>query len=283
EWVSFGFQVSNRLSHSDRHPLKSLGEFLLIQFGVTSPALLAGLFMISAAPVSVAFHRWHLKWRFSLIFSIPILAFLLLFSVHSRIKANWALPGYLSLLVAAYPCYRFLGFKSSRRKKLAVRRFLVAWFYALPVLYVVALYHFTVTLPGIPTHLFTTGWKEFGQAVDREAQAFEVTGEKKVFLLGLDSHYIAAALSFYAGDQHPVFSRNLVGKQALAFEYWSPDINLLGYNALAIDTDPPKIELLRQYFVRVDENVKRIPVMKAARVLDYVYVVKCFGYKRPDS
>ncbi len=283
EWVSFGFQVSDRLSHTDNHPLKSFGEFLLIQLSVTSPALLAGLFMISAAPVSIALHRWQLKWRFCFIFSIPMLAFLLLFSVHSRVKANWALPGYLSLLIAAYPCYRFLRFNSGPRKKLAVRRFLFAWFYALPVLYIVALYHFTVTIPGIPTHSFTTGWQEFGQAVDREAQAFEVTGGKKVFLLGLDSHYIAAALSFYAADQRLVFSRNLVGKQALAFEYWSPEINPVGSNALAIDTDPPKLEWLRKYFVRVDENVKRMPVMKAARVLDYFYVVKCFGYKRPDS
>jgi hypothetical protein len=239
--------------------------------------------MISAAPVSLAVHRWRLKWRFCFIFSVPILAFLLVFSLHSRIKANWALPGYLSLLIAAYPSYRYLRFNSGTRKKLAVGYFLAAWFYALPVLYIVALYHFTLIVPGLPAHSFTTGWKELGQAAEREAQAFEVAGEKKVFLLGLDSHYIAAALSFYSGEQHPVFSRNLVGQEALAFEFWSPDIDPVGLNALAIDTDPPKLELLQQYFLRVDEEVKEIPIIKAGTTVGYFYAVKCFAYMRPGS
>jgi len=283
EWVSFGFQFGERLSRTSSHSLENLGEFLLVQLGVTSPTLLAGLFMISAAPVSLALHRWGLKWRFCFIFSVPILAFLLVFSLHSRIKANWALPGYLSLLIAAYPSYRYLRFNSGTRKKVAVGYFLVAWFYALPVLYIVTLYHFTLIIPGLPVHSFTTGWKELGQAAEREAQAFEVAAGKKVFLLGLDSHYIAAALSFYTGEQRPVFSRNLVGQEALAFEYWSPDIDSLGLNALAIDTDPPKLELLEQYFLRVDEEVKQIPIIKAGRIVGYFYAVKCFAYMRPGS
>jgi len=281
DWTSFGFQIGDRLSRAYSHPLKNLAEFLLVQLGVTSPTLLAGLLMISSAPVSLALHRWRLKWRFCFLFSIPILAFLLLFSVHSPVKANWALPGYLSLLIAAYPCYRYLRFNSAARKKLLVGYFLVAWFYALPVLYIVTVYHLTLIVPGIPTHSFTTGWEELGEAVDREAQAFEVAGGKKVFLLGLDSHYIAAALSFYSNDHRAVFSRNLVGQRALAFEYWSPKIDPVGSNALAVDSDPPKLELLRKYFVRVDEDVKQIPVVKAGRILNHFYVVKCFGYRRP--
>ena len=122
-----------------------------------------------------------------------------------------------------------------------------------------------------------------GQAAEREAQEFEVAAGKKVFLFGLDSHYIAAALSFYTGEQRPVFSRNLVGQEALAFEYWSPDIDPLGLNALAIDTDPPKLELLEQYFLRVDEEVKQIPIIKAGRIVGYFYAVKCFAYMRPGS
>lgn len=282
-WASFGFQVGDRLSRAYSHPLKSLGEFLLIQLGVTSPTLLAGLLMISAAPVSFAVHRWRLKWRFCFLFSIPILSFLLLFSVHSRVKANWALPGYLSLLIAAYPCYRYLRFNSGARKKLVAGYFLVVWFYALPVLYIVTLYHLTLMIPGIPTYSFTTGWEELGEAVDREAQAFEVDSGKRVFLLGLDSHYIAASLSFYSDDHRTVFSRNLVGKRALAFEYWPPETNPVGSNALAVDRDPPDLETLRQSFVRVDENVKRLPVMKRGRILDYFYVVRCFGYVRPGA
>jgi dolichol-phosphate mannosyltransferase len=283
DWVSFGFQVSDRLTHAGNHPLKSLGEFLLLQLGVTSPALLAGLLMLPAIPLSAALSERRLKWRFCFLFSIPILAFLLFFSVHSRIKANWTIPGYLSLLVAAYPGYRYLRFNSGARTRLVAGYFLATYFYALPVLYIVAIYHLTLTIPGVPAYSFTTGWKELGEAVDNEAQAFELAGGKKVFLLGLDSHYVAAALSFYSDERREVFSRNLIGKRALAFEFWPPKIDPVGFNALAVDSDPPKLELLRKYFVRVDENVKRIPVVKAGRIVDYFYVVKCFGYVAPGS
>lgn len=278
DWASFGFQIGDRLSSRHMHPLKSLGEFILVQLGVTSPTLLAGLLMISTVPLSFGLNARHLNWRFCFLFSIPLLSFLLLFSIYSRVKANWSLPGYLSFLIAAYPAYRYLRFNSGAHTKLAVKYFLSSWFYLLPVIYIVTVYHLTVTIPGIPAFSFTTGWKELAKEVEEEARAFEMAEGKKVFLLGLDSHYVAAALSFYSDDGHQVFSRNLVGKPALAFEYWTPKIDPTGFNALAVDTDPPKLELLQKYFARVDGNIKRIPVVKGARIIDYFYVVKCFGY-----
>ena len=281
DWVSFGFQVSERLTHAGGRRLQSLGEFLLMQLGVTSPALLTGILMLPALPVSAALGERRLRWRFCFLFAVPILAFLLFFSIHSRIKANWAIPGYLSLLVAAYPAYRYLRFNSGARTKLVAGYFLAGWLYALPVLYLVAIYHLTLTLPGIPAHSFVTGWKELGQAVDTEAQALEAAEGRKVFLLGLDSHYIAAELSFYSDGRREVFSRNVIGKRALAFEFWPPERDPVGFNALAVDRDPPDLEPLRKYFVRVDENIKRLPVVKGGRILGHFYAVKCFGYRRP--
>ena len=282
-WASFGFQISDRLNRPQMHPLRSLGEFMLVQLGVTSPTLLAGLLMISTVPVSFGLYARHLNWRLCFLFSIPFLSFLLLFSFHSRIKANWSLPGYLSLLIAAYPSYRYLRFKSGARIKLIAKYFLTTWFYVLPVIYIVMLYHLTTTIPGIPAFSFTTGWKELAKEVGQQARAFEITEGKKVFLLGLDSHYVAAALSFYSDAGHEVFSHNLIHKPALAFEYWTPKIDPTGFNALAVDTDPPDLDSLQRYFARVDRNVKRIPIMKGARILDYFYVVKCFGYIGADN
>ena len=278
DWASFGFQMSDRLSRETNRPLASVGEFLLIQFGVTSPALLGGLLMISAVPVSLALPQRRSKWRFCWLFSIPLLAFLLLFSAHSRIKANWTLPGYLALLVAAYPSYRYLRFNSGARMRLVARYFLLAWLWALPGLYLIALYHLTTTIPGIPPFRFTTGWKELAGVVEQEARVFEIEGSKKVFLLGLDSHYVAAALSFYIPDKREVFSRNLVGQRALAFEYWPPKLSPAGFNALAVDVNPPELDVLEKYFARVDRDVRRIPVTKGKRTLRYFYLVKCFGY-----
>ena len=278
DWASFGFQVGDRLSRDSKNPFQSVGEFLLLQFAVTSPALLAGLLMIATVPLSLPLHPRRGKWRFAWLFSLPLLGFLLLFSAHSRIKANWTVPAYLALLIVAYPSYRYLRFNSGPRMKLVARYFLVVWLCSLPVLYSTAVYHLTRTIPGFPVFRFTTGWQELSTIVEREARAFEIEGGKKVFLLGLDTHYVAAALSFYTADERAVFSRNLVGKPALAFEYWSPKVDLAGFNALAVDVNPPRVESLEKYFARVDSDVQRIPVMKGKRILHYFYLVKCFGY-----
>jgi hypothetical protein len=75
-----------------------------------------------------------------------------------------------------------------------------------------------------------------------------------------------------------VFPRNVVGRRARAFDYWTQEIDPVGLNAVAVDFEDPDLEELRKYFTRVDENVRRIPVMKGDRVLYRFYLVKCFGY-----
>ncbi len=124
-----------------------------MQLGVTSPILLAGLLMIPALPVSLSLRDRRLRMAvlFSFLDPTPRLS---VFQHSFGVKANWTLPGYLSLLVAAYPCYRYFRFNSGARKLLVVRYFLLSFFYALPVLYVVAVYHLTLTIPGIPTYQF---------------------------------------------------------------------------------------------------------------------------------
>jgi hypothetical protein len=94
----------------------------------------------------------------------------------------------------------------------------------------------------------------------------------------MDTHYLAAALSFYTDGTQKVFSRNLVGRSARGFDYWTPKIDPVGLNALAVDLQAPDLERLAKYFTRV-ENVGRIPVMKGDRILYRVYLVKCFGYR----
>jgi dolichol-phosphate mannosyltransferase len=277
DWASFDFQVADRLSQGTSQPLRRFGEFLLIQLGVTYPVILAALLLASAAPISLSWRQRRVKWRFCFLFSIPLLAFLLLYSFHSLVKANWPLPGYLSLLIAAYPSYRYLRLAAGARMKRMAGSFLSASFYALPVIYVVFLYHSTVTIPYVPAHTWTTGWNESGRVVGREAKAFEAEGGKKVFLLGMDTHYIAAALSFYADDAFEVFSRNLVGRRARAFDYWTKT-EPVGLNALVVDLSPPDLEALREHFSRVEEDVRRIPVMKGDRTLRYLYLVRCFNY-----
>ena len=128
------------------------------------------------------------------------------------------------------------------------RYFLVMWFYALPIIYIVFVYHTIVTIPRVTVHHWTTGWEELGRVATREATTFEAESGKKVFLLGMDTHYVAAALSFYTDGTRRVFARNLVGRSSLAFDYWAPEIDLVGLNALAVDLNPPDLEIAKEIF-----------------------------------
>jgi|SRR4030095_12785744 hypothetical protein len=56
----------------------------------------------------------------------------------------------------------------------------------------------------------STGWEELGRVATREATTFESEGGKKVFLLGMDTHYVAAAVSFYTDDTRKVFAHGLI-------------------------------------------------------------------------
>jgi dolichol-phosphate mannosyltransferase len=282
-WASFNFQVTDRMNVETARPLRRFMEFVLMQLGVTSPVLLAGLILTPAIPMSFGLKLRRTRWRFALIFALPLLIFLLGYSTRAAIKANWPAPAYLTLLIAAYPAYRYLRFNSGPRSRSVAGKFVTIWLWALPVMYLGAIYHSIVVFPGVPVHHWTTGWREMGDIVRAEADKLEASDGKRVFLLGLDTHYVASALTFYAGDKHPVFSRNLVGKRALAFEYWRPDPEPIGWNAVAVDFEPPVTEMLKRYFVRVDDQPERVPIRRGDRLLHYVYLVHCYGYKGKGS
>src|SRR5262249_59157342 len=86
------------------------------------------------------------RWKFCLFFSFPILVFFAVYSIGSRVNANWSLPGYLALLIATHTCYRYLRFKSGPRFNIAQRKMLVFFLYGFPVLFLLALLHIVLVV-----------------------------------------------------------------------------------------------------------------------------------------
>ena len=175
------------------------------------------------------------RWKFCLFFSFPILVFFAVYSIGSKVNANWPLPGYLALLIAAHTCYRYLRFKSGQRFKIAQRKMLVFSLYGLPVLYVLALFHLALVIPFVPVNKSFTGWRELGKTVEREKATIETEKDKTTFILGMDRYDITSELAFYMQDFEDVFSRKLLGKNALGFEFWDSRVPLPGSNAVAVD------------------------------------------------
>jgi hypothetical protein len=217
------------------------------------------------------------------------------YSIGSAVNVNWPLPGYLALLIAAHTCYRYLRFKSGQRFKIAQHKMLVFSVYGLPVLWALALFHGVLVIPFVPVNKSITGWRELVKTVEREKATIETEKDKTTFIVGMDRTNITSELAFYMQDFEDVFSRKVLGKNALGFEFWDSRVPLPGSNAVAVDEDFmadarkdadrsldsasfPDIALLQQHFMRVDEQVTVVPIVRQGKIVRRFYLVRCYGY-----
>ena len=292
QWVSFAFQFSRRflgeeykgvafdrellISHAQHPFLESLG----IQVGVFFVTYLAVLLLSFAVALYFTIKDRGSRWKFSLSFSSPFLVFFAVYCIGSKVNANWPLPGYLALLIAAHTCYRYLRFKSGPSLRIAQRKTLVFSLYGSLVLYVLAVLHLTLTIPFVPVNNALTGWRELGKNVEREKATIE-TATKKTFVFGMDRYNITSELTFYMQNSEDVISlsRKFLGKNALGFEFWASSDPLPGANGLAVyDEVPRNIAVLQQHFMRVDEQVRVVPIVRRGKIVRRFYVVRCYDY-----
>jgi hypothetical protein len=96
----------------------------------------------------------------------------------------------------------------------------------------------------------------------------------------MDRYNITSELAFYMQDFEDGFSRKLLGKNALGFEFWDSRVPLPGSNAVAVDVYAgfPDIALLRQHFTRVDEQVTVVPIVRRGKIVRRFYAVRCYDY-----
>ena len=142
--------------------------------------------------------------------------------------------------------------------------------YGLPVLYVLALFHMTLVIPFVPVNKSVTGWRELVKTVEREKATIETEKDKTTFIFGMDRKDITSELAFYMQDFEDVFSRKVLGKNALGFEFWDSRVPLPGSNAVAVDVRRelfPDIALLQQHFMRVDEQVTVVPIVRRGKIV----------------
>ena len=285
QWASFTFQFSRRLLGEEYQRAKYTeiveGQSLGIQLGAIFPTFFAVLVLSFAVALYFTIKDQGSRWKFCLFFSFPILVFFAVYSIGSKVNANWPLPGYLALLIAAHTCYRYLRFKSGQRFKIAQRKMLVFSLYGSPVLCVLLVFHMALVIPFVPVNESFTGWRELGKAVEREKATIETEKDKTTFIFGMDRYNITSELAFYTQDFEDVFSlsRKLQGKNALGFEFWDSRVPLPGSNAVAVNADfPPDIALLQQHFMRVDEQVTVVPIVRRGKIVRRFYVVRCYDY-----
>ncbi|WP_162950267.1 ArnT family glycosyltransferase [Rhizobium jaguaris] len=219
-WVSFTKQFG-RIDSGQPSSWHTL-EFLAGQFGLANPAIA----IFAAIAVGIAWKQRRAgdfsSAAFLFALSAPLLIYMLLHSLHSRVQGNWLVPVYPAMaIMAAEGARRSAGSRHlSRMTKLAA-----------PVgicLIVASLFYFASPLgqqasfPSPADKLI--GWKELSQDIARYRPLHDARW------IGTIDYGVTGELAFYAGD--PQHVQEIVSRERYSFEMVDPQ--LVGQPALLV-------------------------------------------------
>jgi Dolichyl-phosphate-mannose-protein mannosyltransferase len=203
-WITIHHVAENAGLQSTWHPtLGSLGEFVLVEFGILNP-----VFFVFAVWAMIA--MWRVRpsnplWIYFFCFSAPIFLGHLLYTLHSRVQPNWIALGVVPMfcLMAAYWNSRWLA--DGR----ALRGWLVAGISIGCV--AAAMLYFPGTVVGMTGRPFAPerdpirrlqGWRETAAVVENARESLGREG-KATFIIA-DHYGLTGLLSFYLPAGRPV-------------------------------------------------------------------------------
>jgi membrane-associated phospholipid phosphatase len=275
DWITLKHTAGQaHLAEGLQISLKNFFEFLGSQLGVITPLL----FIIMA--VSVWKLRKTREGAFLFWFSIPVIVFFLLKSIQAKVQANWALPGYISGIIA-FSAFSLKKFYSEGKGI----KILIATALILPVIVtVIALYPSLINLPvekNPASRLY--GWKELGAEVTK---LYEQNSANRLFIFS-DSYQVSSELAFYVKG-HPVTYCINLGRRMDQYDLWPGFYNLLHYDAIFVRSGDNKIpEKVAVAFRNVEKRVLKAYTKKQVKIRDYS-IFLCYDFKglkeeKPDS
>ena len=298
DWITFKHTAGQaHIAEGIRISLKSFFEFLGSQFGVITPLLL----------ILMAVSVWRLRKKsegaFLFWFLIPVIAFFLLKSVQAKVQANWALPGYLSGIVAFSAFYlRNLippcpplekggkgGFETLEKEVKEDfqrnhfyygkkdKQILVATAVAIS-LTVTAVAHYPSIL-NLPVKQDPTsrlcGWKDLGVEVTKIHK--QMSANRPVFIFS-DRYQVSSELAFYVKG-HPVTYCINLGRRMNQYDLWPGFSKMLHYDAIFVslgdNTIPDKVA---SAFTRVEKRTFKAYTKKQVKIRDYS-IFLCYDFK----
>jgi dolichol-phosphate mannosyltransferase len=183
----------------------------------------------------------------------------MVFSIRHQIKLNWTGPVFL----VALPAIANQIFQTQN----AVYRPL-SWgpvMAALVIIYGGMLHYVTIGIPGVPylkDMALPVAWAQMGEAVEEIENAVESENGNEPLVVGMDKYFIASGLAFYRhspvknvmeGVEHTT-SRNLLGKDALMYDYWHFSELQIGRTAIMVSFRPKDLseDKIAPYFQYLD-------------------------------
>lgn len=269
-WASFRYQLLGRAADSRFDPDHLLG-FLASQAAILLPVAFGALLWAMGRELLVLGRERSLPPRrsFLLAFSAPLLATCLGLSVVTWVKSNWPMPAYVTGLALAAT---------------VVGRRALRWHVATGVLLLAAA---GIQLVGYPvpvrSHDTWFGWRELAREVEELARS-----RPEEILFSADGYKTTAELRFYT--DLPVYGMNVVGWNALQYEYVGEDLSALaGRDALLLRNEPDLrpsgetdcyLERVRHYFRGIEE-LPPIEIRRRGEVVRVIRVFRCEGYLGP--
>ncbi|MFZ5906310.1 MAG: glycosyltransferase family 39 protein [Nitrospirota bacterium] len=267
DWVTIRHTAGQaHVSEGFRISFVSFLEFVGSQFGVITPLVLG--FMTVAF---WEFRKTH-AGRFLIWFSFPVIMFFLLKSLQGKVQANWALPGYITGVIA-FSAYSVQGFSLWSRG----RRILLSASIVLAVA-VTAVAHYP-SLLGLPVKLDPSarlrGWKELGLEVTRIHE--KMTSSHPVFIFS-DRYQISSELAFYVRGNPVTYCVNL-NRRMNQYDLWPGFGNLIGHHAIFVRQDDSGIpERIASAFGRVEKKVVTTYTKQHGKIRDYTLYL-CYDFR----
>jgi 4-amino-4-deoxy-L-arabinose transferase-like glycosyltransferase/membrane-associated phospholipid phosphatase len=276
DWVTLRHTAGQaHMAEGIRISVKSFADFIGSQLGVITPLL---FFLMS---VSV----WKLgrkgKGNFLFWFSVPVFVFFLLKSLQAKVQANWALPGYITGIIAFSAFYIKRFYSGGKWKRILVA---TAVFLSL-IVTSVAHYPSVLNLPAeMDPASRLTGWRELGGEVS--IIYLQMLSAHPVFIFS-DAYQVSSELAFYVKG-HPVTYCINLGRRMNQYDFWPGFNSLLHYNAIFVRTGDSSIpEKVAAAFSKVEKKVFTAYTKRHTKVRDYS-IFLCHDFKglregRPEA
>jgi undecaprenyl-diphosphatase len=251
-----GFQIS----------LKSFFEFIGSQIGVITPILC----------VLMAFSLWKLRKNregaFLFWFSIPIIFFFILKSIQAKVQANWALPGYITWVVAfsSYYMKRFNTF--GKAMQIVIASALILSFAVTSVAHYPSIVNLPVKLD--PTERLH-GWQELGEEVTKIYE--EMSATRPVFIFS-DTYQVSSLLAFYVKGNPETYCINL-GRRMNQYDIWTGFHNFIHHDAIFVSVGDNKFPVeLAPAFQKVEKMALKAYTKKHVELRTYS-IFRCYDFK----
>jgi len=267
DWVTLRHTAGQaHVAEGLRISFMSFIEFVGSQFGVITPLLL----------VLMSFALWKLRRKnsgiFLLWFSVPVIVFFLMKSLQAKVQANWALPGYITAILAFSAFYLKDWNPANRWRTFIVSAALIISVFVTAV----AHYPFAVNLPaGLNPAERLYGWKDLGTEVSAIYE--QMSSLRPVFIFS-DKYQVTSELAFYVKGHPETYCINL-GRRMNQYDLWPGFESLLHYDAIFVRTgDVPLPAAAADSFEKVEKKVVTVYTKKHMKIRDFTLFL-CYDFK----